>query len=146
MGSLKALLVTAALALLASGDSTTVRDSKHRATVGKSGTKATVPSSFIIELDPNSVLSSPAAHFSKFSGVSYTLCHEFNNSEIFYGLSVTLPDGTSPDILTSIPGVSNISPVHVVPRPVPANGTYSGPLSTPKSNSSIPHITGTSPL
>ncbi|KAM0514831.1 hypothetical protein ACHAPE_006506 [Trichoderma viride] len=123
MRNIKALLATAALALSVSGDSTTIRDGKHRANVGIPGAKAIVPSSFIVELGPNSVLSSPAAHLSEYSSVSYTLRHEFNNSEIFYGLKVTLLDGTSSDVLKSVPGVSSVSPVHIVPRPVPVNGT-----------------------
>ncbi|KAB2572084.1 putative subtilisin-like protease protein [Lasiodiplodia theobromae] len=49
--------------------------------------------------------------------VAYNVRYEFNDSDLFYGLSVSLSNDSAVDALKSIPEVTHVSPVRWIPRP-----------------------------
>ncbi|KAH8811001.1 peptidase S8/S53 domain-containing protein [Xylogone sp. PMI_703] len=104
-----------------------------------------IPNTYIVELDPqvqNSVVT-PAAHFAQHIGyIDYQIRHEFNNTKYFYGLSLTVSNGTTQSTLRSATGVKNVWKVSIVPRPEPlATAPFT---SAPQLNNvTLPHITGT---
>ncbi|KAH8798637.1 peptidase S8/S53 domain-containing protein [Xylogone sp. PMI_703] len=105
-----------------------------------------LPETYIVELEPANESTSPSSRFANIHGGSIRcqIRNEFGNSKYFYGLSLTVTDGsTMSDILTT-DGVKNVWPVRLVPRPGPPQfSTTASPMSPP-GNDQVPHITGTS--
>ena len=102
-----------------------------------------IPNTFIVQLEPQSNgLISPSAHFKRNTELlNYRVRREFDNVKYFYGLSLTVSDGTNQTTLQQMKGVKNVWKVAIVPRPEPLQAAPMGPIG---SNTSIPHVTGTS--
>lgn len=102
-----------------------------------------IPNTFLVQLEPQSNgLLSPSAHFKRNTGsLNYRVRREFNNAKFFYGLSLTVTDGTNQTTLQQTIGVKNVWKIAVVPRPEPF---YGAPMGHSGSNATVPHITGTS--
>lgn len=101
-----------------------------------------IPNTYIVELEQASGSNAASRFAQKLGGqLKYKVRKEFNNAKFFYGLSLTLTDGIShKSDLLNINGVKNVWPVRLVPRPDPFVAAPPAPLS----NSTLPHITGSS--
>ncbi|PTB53598.1 hypothetical protein M431DRAFT_520571 [Trichoderma harzianum CBS 226.95] len=101
-----------------------------------------IPNTYIVELE-HAPSTKAASLFSQRLGgrMKYHVRKEFNNAELFYGLSLTVTDGiTQRSDLLDITGVKNVWPVRLVPRPE----AFVAAVPNPPSNNTIPHIRGNS--
>ena len=99
-------------------------------------TKAPViPKAYIIQLKSNSELLRRDATHSTFhkraSGIDYTVRQEFNNPDLFLGLSIQVNDDSNTTSIEDIPDVVRVWPVTTVPRPDVIGGK--APATTLKS-------------
>lgn len=101
-----------------------------------------IPNTYIVELEHTPSTKAASLFSQRLSGrVKYHVRKEFNNAKFFYGLSLTVTDGTSQKSdLLEISGVKNVWPVRLVPRPE----AFVAAMPNLPSNDTLPHIRGNS--
>ena len=102
-----------------------------------------IPHTYIVELEPDADAAaalplSASDHFSrKRADFGYTARREYNNRDLFYGLSLTVTDGSDASRIERLPGVKRVWQSSYVPRPEPVN-----PRPPPESGHSPSRIMG----
>ncbi|KAF3076755.1 Minor extracellular protease vpr [Trichoderma lentiforme] len=101
-----------------------------------------IPNTYIVELEHTPSTKAASLFSQRLGGrVKYHVRKEFNNAKFFYGLSLTVTDGTSQKSdLLEISGVKNVWPVRLVPRPE----AFVAAMPNLPSNNILPHIKGNS--
>lgn len=101
-----------------------------------------IPNTYITKLEQES-RATAASHFAeeKLDGhVKYQMLKDFSNAKYFYGLSLTLTEGTSHSDPPGISGVKNVWPNRLVPPPDALGAAH----PSTQSNGTLPNIKGTS--
>ena len=85
-----------------------------------------IPHTYIVELEPDADAAAiplgASDHFSrKRADFGYIARREYNNRDLFYGLSLTVTDGSDASRIEQLPGVKRVWQSNYVPRPEPVN-------------------------
>jgi subtilisin family serine protease len=112
-------------------------------TSSSSAQPSVIPGAYILETTPtinvaSSSFSASYSHVQAFhtaaTDLQYTVRYEFNNPEVFLGLSIQVTNTTRSDeeirkYLSTLPGVINVTPVGVVQSPTPPDEEESPAVS-----------------